>query len=39
MTSFYITNLLLLLLLLLTANGFILGGSVLQCRTGQYNTT
>jgi hypothetical protein len=29
---------LLLLLLLLTANGFIPGGSVLQCKTGQYNT-
>jgi len=30
--------LLLLLLLLLTANGFIPGGSVLQCKAGQYNT-
>jgi hypothetical protein len=30
--------LLLLLLLLLTANGFIPSGSVLKCKTGQYNT-
>jgi hypothetical protein len=30
--------LLLLLLLLLTANGSIPGGSVLHCKTGQYNT-
>jgi hypothetical protein len=28
----------LLLQVLLTANGFIAGGSVLQCMTGQYNT-
>ena len=28
----------LLLLLLLTANGFTPGGSVLQCKRGQYNT-
>jgi hypothetical protein len=37
-TNGWTRTLLLLLLLLLTANEFIPGGSVLQCKTGQYST-
>jgi hypothetical protein len=38
-TSYYATSSLpIFLLLLLTPNGFIQGGSVIQCKTGKYNT-